>query len=136
MEQNDARFLRVSLTRKKIQEMQAKGNSFKNSRKTKKHSKNDRRQKIIEYHVKIQADLNELTQKLKKNYKLHRTSFYEISEFRDYTMCLYMSNEKARYFFDFIQTIKKKIKYVPSKRDLEEIEASEDSSKDPIKKEG
>lgn len=125
----------MTLTSKKIQEMQDKGNSFKNSRKAKKNSKIDRRQKIIEYHIKIQSDLKELSQRLKKYYKLHRSSFYEISEFRDYIMCLFMSNDKARYFYDFIQGIKKKIKLVPSKRDLEEIEASEDSNKALTKKE-
>ena len=111
-----------------------KGNNFKNSRKKKKNSKSDRRQRIIDYHIKIKADLNELALKLKKNYKLHQINFYEISEFRDYIICLFMLKEKAEYFYEFIQNIKKKIKYTPMK--LDENEASEDSNHAFNKKDG
>lgn len=102
----------------------------------KKHFKNDRLQKIVDFHVKVRADLRDVTAGLKKNYKLHRARFYEVSEFRDYVVCLYMSKEKARYFFDLIQATKNKIRAPAAKRELEEIEASEDSSKALTKKEG
>jgi hypothetical protein len=121
---------------KKIEELKASGNQSKNSRKNKRQPKSDRKMKIIDYYIKCKSDLKELTQKLKKNYKLYRTNFYEISEFRDYIICLFMFKEKAKYYYEFIQSIKKKIKYVPNKKELDDIEASEDSNKALTKKDG